>query len=287
MNNSNEKKSGSAVWKILTYVALLVAGFFLHPVLQPMDSNIISGEKSTEVQGEGMKTDESAIDEITLYKTKYEELSSSYDVLQDKYNALEGNNKSGNNAKFAYLSLTKMNTLYIGVNNTISLTTNGVDSKNLNVDISGEGATIKRAGDNYTVSVSKPGACAINVNGDGISFSKEYMAKPIPNPIAKVNDQVSGPMSADVFKGAGGVSAVLDNFDFDARCNISGFNLVYLARRSDPVESSNSGPRFNAKSKRLINRAKPGDIYFFTNVKARCPGDAASRSITPIVVEIR
>ena len=72
-----------------------------------------------------------------------------------------------------------------------------------------------------------------------------------------------------------------------AKCAIQGYNLTYVAKRQDPVESVNPGPRYNGKSKRLVNRAKPGDIYYFDNVKAKCPGDAAGRKINSMVFKIK
>jgi hypothetical protein len=89
------------------------------------------------------------------------------------------------------------------------------------------------------------------------------------------------------FKAQGGVGAFLDNFDFDARCQITGFNLVYVAKRQDPVQSTNGGARYTSKSSRLVSQAKPGDIYYFDNVRAKCPGDAATRKINTMVFTIR
>lgn len=89
------------------------------------------------------------------------------------------------------------------------------------------------------------------------------------------------------FKAQGGVGAFLDNFDFDANCAIQGYNLVYVAKRQDPVEVINGGARYNDKSKRLVQRAKPGDIYYFDNVKAKCPGDIAGRTINSMVFNIK
>jgi hypothetical protein len=81
--------------------------------------------------------------------------------------------------------------------------------------------------------------------------------------------------------------AWLDNFDFDAKCNIQGFTLVRTAKRQDPVESINNGGSYNAKTKRLVEQAKPGDTYYFDNVKARCPGDRAGRKINSMVFRIK
>ncbi len=94
-------------------------------------------------------------------------------------------------------------------------------------------------------------------------------------------------MGTGTFKAQGGVGAFLDNFDFDARCTIQGFTLAYIAARQDPVEVINAGARYNAQARRLVNKAKPGDVYYFEDVKARCPGDKVGRPINSMVFKIK
>ena len=79
----------------------------------------------------------------------------------------------------------------------------------------------------------------------------------------------------------------MDNFDFDATCKIQGYTLTFVAKRQDPVDSVNQGARYNEKSRRLVGQAKPGDIFYFDNVKARCPGDIAGRTINSMVFKIK
>lgn len=186
------------------------------------------------------------------------------------------------------VSAEKMNVFYIGVDNPIAVSAAGVSSNDVKVSISGSGGKLKKTGkSNYMVTVTKPGECKINVSGGPKPYSKTFRVKRIPDPVARLSKSSGGSMGNGEFKAQGGVGAFLDNFDFDAVCKIQGFNLVHVAKRQDPVESVNSGARYNAKSKRLVNRAKPGDIYYFDNVKARCPGDAAGRTINSMVFKIK
>ena len=94
-------------------------------------------------------------------------------------------------------------------------------------------------------------------------------------------------MGNGTFKAQRGVIAALDNFDFDARCNIMGFNLVRVAKRQDPEMAVNRGGTYGGEAKALVNKAKPGDKYFFENVKAKCPGDPAGRKINDMVFNIK
>ena len=187
------------------------------------------------------------------------------------------------------VSAEKMNVFYIGVDNPVAVSAAGVDSKKVKVSISGDvkGKLKKKSSSNYSVTVGKPGECYINVSGGPKPYKKLFRVKRIPDPVARLSKSSGGTMGNGEFKAQGGVGAFLDNFDFDAVCKIQGYNLVYVAKRQDPVESINKGPRYNEKSKRLVKRAKPGDIYYFDNVKARCPGDPAGRVINSMVFKIK
>ena len=186
------------------------------------------------------------------------------------------------------VSADKMNVFYIGVDNPISVSASGVSSNDLSVSANGSGGKIRKTGsNNYVVTVNKPGECTVNVSGGGLRQGKVFRVKRIPDPVARLSKSSGGTMGNGEFKAQGGVGAFLDNFDFDAVCKIQGFNLVYVAKRQDPVEVVNSGARYNAKAKRMVNRAKPGDIYYFDNVKAKCPGDPAGRKINSMVFKIK
>ena len=66
-----------------------------------------------------------------------------------------------------------------------------------------------------------------------------------------------------------------------------GFQLVRIAKRQDAEIALNRGGRFGGDAASLMNKAKPGDKYFFENVKAKCPGDAAGRSINDMIFNIK
>ena len=192
------------------------------------------------------------------------------------------------------VSATKMNVFYMGVPNPVEVSAAGVASGDVRVSMSGAGggSISKNADGTYTVQVSGPPTkvgefASINVNAPGLEASKQFRVKRIPNPVAKLSTKVGGAMSTGEFKAQGGVSAVLENFDFDARCEIIGFQLVRVAPRSDPEFATNGGARYSGDSRRIVDKARPGDRYFFENVKAKCPGDKAGREINSMVFNIR
>lgn len=187
------------------------------------------------------------------------------------------------------ISADKMNVFYIGVDNPISVSAAGVSSNELRVGINGGGGQLTKTGSNtWNVRVTQPtDDCNITVSGGELNANKQFRVKRIPDPIAKLGNKPDGEMGNGEFKVQKGLIAWLENFDFEARCEIQGFNLVKVSKRADPVEAVNSGGSFDGKAQNLVQSAVPGDTYYFENVKARCPGDPAGRKINSLVFRIK
>lgn len=183
----------------------------------------------------------------------------------------------------------KMNVFYIGVDNPVAVSAAGVSSNELRVSGSGGGIRLRPNGTGkYIATVSEPGTAKISVSGGGLTASTfDFRVKRIPDPQARLSGSAGGPMGSGEFKAQGGVGAFLDNFDFEATCQVVGFNLSYQAKRQDLVEVNNPSARFTDAAQRLIQQAKPGDAYYFDNIRAKCPGDNASRQINSMVFKIR
>lgn len=78
-----------------------------------------------------------------------------------------------------------------------------------------------------------------------------------------------------------------NDFDFDVKCGVSKFEIIYQTRGMDPIVVQNNGGRFTPEVARLIHAAKAGDSYIFRKIRARCQGDAANRRLPTLVVNIR
>jgi gliding motility-associated protein GldM len=308
----NDAKASSTT--ALNYLLGKVAGEDIKfdafiPVVSASKGYVIRGEKySADIFLSAFST--SAGDNTRIYvngsnlpvkdgKATYETTTSrigtqKYSVKIDVTNPLTGEVKPYT-ADFEYevgersvtVSAEKMNVFYIGVDNPIAVSAAGISSNDLRVSISGGGGTLRGSGSNYTVNVTTPGECRVNVSGGGMNDSKIFRVKRIPDPVARLSKSSGGSMGNGEFKAQGGVGAFLDNFDFDANCTIQGFNLTYVAARQDPVTVVNAGARYNDASGRLVQRAKPGDIFYFDDVKARCPGDQVGRPINSMVFSIK
>ena len=187
------------------------------------------------------------------------------------------------------VSLDKMNVFYIGVDNPISVSAAGVSSNDVRVSGSGSGISVNGAGGGgkYNVRVSTPGEATLTVSGGGASQTFKYRVKRIPDPVPMIGKKKGGQFGNGEFKAQGGIAAVLENFDFDVKCDMVGFEFTYLAKRQDAVTATNSGARWGSQAAAMVEKAKPGDAYFFDDIKCKCPGDVAARNIGSVAVKIR
>ncbi len=185
------------------------------------------------------------------------------------------------------VSADKMNVFYMGVDNPLTVSAGGVSSNSVRVTTSGP-ISISGSYPKYTVKANSQGNAKITVTGDGMTLgSFDFRAKRIPDPKAQLGNNDSGTMGNGEFGAQGGLAAILENFDFDARCEIQGFEMVRVPQRQDPVSVVNPGGRYGSDAERLARAAKPGDTYYFNNVKGRCPGDNAGRKLNSLVFQIR
>ena len=188
----------------------------------------------------------------------------------------------------AALSADKMNVFYIGVDNPVSVAVAGSPSNSIRV--TGSGVNISGSGTKYIATGTKVGECTVTVAAQGISQSFPFRVKKIPDPAPVLGagpNRKGGSMPSGEFKANRGLAAILEGFDFDARCSIQSYELVWVAKRQDAVAEKNEGGTYGAGAARLADKAKPGDVYYFNDIKGRCPGDGAGRNLGAIAFQIR
>ncbi|MCH2046563.1 MAG: hypothetical protein MK212_20775, partial [Saprospiraceae bacterium] len=161
------------------------------------------------------------------------------------------------------VELLKMNVFYTGVKNPITIGATGVKLED--IDVEARNATIIRESDNrYTVLVNSPGIAEIIVKNTktGKSVTKEFRVKKIPDPTAVlILGKSDGLVKSGAMRAQLGIYARLDNFDFDAKCSITSYKLVYVSKRADPVELQGKGGKFRDKILFVIKNARPGNSY--------------------------
>lgn len=307
---SDAKSSASAIinWAAEKMGKIDIKFDAFQPAVSAEKSYVIQGERyvadiflsaySTKADNVNITVGGSSLpvkDGIARYETSTSGVGErSYNVSINVKNPLTGEVKNYSK-EFKYevgqrsvaVSLDKMNVFYIGVENPISVSAAGVSSNEVRVSASGVDVSSKGGG-KYIVTAKTPGEATLTVSGGGASQKFTYRVKRIPDPVPMLGAKHrSKSMGNGEFKAQGGIAAILENFDFDAKCDIVGFEATYLPKRQDPIGRQNAGARWSGDVGEMISKAKPGDSYFFDDIKCRCPGDPAPRNIGGLAYKIR
>ena len=187
------------------------------------------------------------------------------------------------------VSADKMNVLYIGVDNPISVSAPGIPKENLLV--SGSGVSIAGSGGKYNARVSATGEATVNVSakiGDKTQqlSSTKFRVKRIPKPTARVAGKTGGRISAAQLRGQNVVAASLDNFEFDAKFSISKFNMYIAKPRVDPVGPySTSGSNFSAQMKSGLSGVTSGSVVMIYDIVGVGP-DGVAQNLDPITFQV-
>ena len=187
----------------------------------------------------------------------------------------------------AAVMLDKMNVVYIGVDNPLTISSGAGDEKTT-VTPSGGGITLtKAAPGKYIAKATTPDLKAglkVSVK-DGKTTDFPLRVKRIPDPIPTLGGKLKGGNAQPgTIKAQTGIVPLLENFDFEARFNVESYRLV-LASKGDIFPVEGQGPTFNDQAQKLINRAKPKDVLYIEEIKVRGP-DGSPRKIGQLVFTI-
>jgi len=191
------------------------------------------------------------------------------------------------------VSATAMNVLYMGLDNPISASIVGLRDNQVKVNMTGKGSINKVNGTgNYIVKVNEKSEVNIqlsgqNDRGESFNYSVPYRVKRVPSPVPMVGDCAGCTVRNGRFGAQTGLRVVLDDFVFeDVDFKIRSYTVT-LKRAGETdlkIVKSKQG-KFNNKIKRMVEDAKPGDKYFFEEIKVIDPA-GKTRDLPSIVFNI-
>lgn len=190
----------------------------------------------------------------------------------------------------AVISADKMNVVYRGVDNPLTISIPGVSS----IQASAPGMT-HVSGPNYSLNPTniKARKVTINVsgklsNGAKVSDQKTFRIKEIPNPVGAIRGQTgrNGPirMQRRGLK-ISTVSAKIPNFDFDLNLVISGFKIQVPGK---PIIEVN-GQKLNSRAQRAVDAAKRGSFIRIFDIEASIAGNSSYHlpTVSAITVQLK
>lgn len=190
------------------------------------------------------------------------------------------------------MSATKMNVFYKGLDNPFDIGGGGIPKEDLEVEMTN--GKITKSGNSFLIRPTELDELGrrtkvsvySNIGGSRkLVGTSEWRVKPVPPPVAQVNQQSGGEIRKEILEIQDGVLAVLVDFDFNYKYKVKEFELQTTEGGYTTIKKSNS-ERFTDDQKALLKRVKPQSLVYIGNIKA-VGDDGTVVDLNPISFKIR
>jgi gliding motility-associated protein GldM len=186
----------------------------------------------------------------------------------------------------AVISADKMNVVYRGVANPMTISIPGIPDNKINATAPG----LKRLkGSKFIMNPGKGREIKITASGtlpDGqrVSTSTKFRIKDIPRPTGTVRGQMGTIKIPKNNLSIATIGAVLDDFDFDIKLKTVSFKFKVPGQATIVV----NGSKLDAKAKGALRRAKAGQSVQIFDIKVKNPNNPSYqfKKVSPVICEI-
>jgi gliding motility-associated protein GldM len=186
----------------------------------------------------------------------------------------------------ASVAADKMNVVYQGLPNPLTVSVPGVS--NSDVTVSAPGLT-KIGNGKYNLTPTTGTEVIVKVNaklegGTQINDQKVFRIKGLPKPIGNIAGISSGSLNKNDITSSK-VIAEFSDFPYDLNVRVTGFVVNITGKAPIPV----TGQYLSPEAKAAVNSSKKGSIVTITDIKTRLVGltSVAMKEPTPISVKLK
>ncbi len=186
----------------------------------------------------------------------------------------------------ALIAADKMNVVYRGVANPMSISIPGIPNNKVSASAPGLKAIsgsqyVMNPGTGRTVTITASGKLP---DGQTVSSKSEFRIKDIPRPEGSVSKQTGSVKMPKANLEIATIGAMLEDFDFDLNLAVSGFKLKVPGQPTVAV----SGDKLDSRAKAALKRAGRGDAVQIFDVEAYITNNKTYKlkKVSPVVVEI-
>lgn len=190
------------------------------------------------------------------------------------------------------ISPTKMNVLYMGVDNPLDIAVSGAKS-DADINVSIDNGTISKKGNGkYIVNVTNAGSAKVKVNAivndQNESFAPmEFRVLPIPDPsISLCGFEITNAMSKAKLEACSGLIAQSPEFVFDVRFEVISFEFKRKQKNGNFLSVTNNGPLFNGQIINLIEQLEAKDAVVIDKIIVKDPANKKRKINGSIYIEI-
>lgn len=190
------------------------------------------------------------------------------------------------------VSPTQMNVFYRGVPNPVEVSVPGVASDKISVSISGDHKISEQPDGTYIVEPGKQKEADISVTAelpDGSKKSmpaKKFRVKRIPDPVPTFGGKSPQDRAIDrtTLRGVPGVSARMENFDFNVQVVVKSFQLV-VSRDGSLIRKASNSNRLTSDMKSLLESCSRGTVIYLEDIVVKMP-DNTERQLAPLKLTV-
>ena len=243
--------------------------------------------KPTSFQGPGRLENGQAVISLTAGSVGEQTINGSFSFLEDGKTIplpFKGNYVVVPRPNSATISADKMNVVYRGVPNPMTISFAGVANNKVKASAAGmsgtDGKYILRPGAGSSVMIN---VSATLPDGKVVSDKKEFRIKGLPAPTGQIRG-VSAAKGSKENLGVCTISAVMEDFDFPVTVNVSQFNIKVPGQPTIVVQ----GNKMDARAKSAIAKAGRGDVIVISEIKASFSGiDQRPKGVSICTYEIQ
>ena len=247
--------------------------------------------KPTSFNGPGKIINGQAVISMTAGGVGEQKINGQFTFLEDGKNVplkFEGNYVVVPKPNSATISADKMNVVYRGVVNPISVSFAGIPADKVSASAPGLSPASGGKG-KYNMSPGSGTEAVINVTGtlpdnSKVSDKKVFRIKSIPAPTGCIGGEFGVVKGAKSRLEVSQVSAKMLDFDFEVKLRVTAFSLKVTGQATVIV----SGDRVNAQCKAALAKAGRGDQVTISDIKTKLEGSDILLSRTaPVIYEIQ
>ena len=184
----------------------------------------------------------------------------------------------------ATISADKMNVVYRGIPNPMTISFAGISGDKVNASAPG----LRKSGKGYVMTPSKGREVSINVTGtlpDGqkVSDKKKFRIKDIPRPQAAVSGAPGMSKKSRNSLKIATITAKLEDFVFDLNLKVSSFKFKVPGQATIICQ----GSKLNSRAKAALAKAKRGASVQIFDLKSSVSGSSVKlKPASPAIVEL-
>jgi len=186
----------------------------------------------------------------------------------------------------ALIAADKMNVVYRGVANPMSISIPGITDKAVTGSAPG---LDRRSGKKYIMNPGKGRTVTITASGklpDGqtVSSKSEFRIKDIPRPSGAIRGETGSAKMPRKNLEISTIGAMLEDFDFDLNLAVGGFKFKVPGQPTVSVK----GNKLDGRAKSALKRARRGDAVQIFDIQAYITNNKSYKlkKVSPVVIEL-